>query len=618
MTESTGDSQENELGREPAAPSDAPDDTGVDKTPPPDISDIDGATTGQHQVQEAPEPTRSGLPGELSAEQLASMPPPTVAPAASAETTKIAPSDPLPATDMTSAAPTPTPIPPPTPPTPPASVSDPPAASLGTDTVVANITPNDPSPATSDDPDPMVKVDAPAAADVATTMAAASPAPTSELVGASTSGSDPDPGKIDPGKTEIMPPGAGSTDGPSPTGELAIESPSADASEISGTTVDKPVDQAVDKAAAKKAKKAEKKAAKAAAKLAAAAPPTGSEGSGQPPGKTGGRRSKRLPVIGAVGLVTVVGLVLGAWLLDSASTSGQAARGTQLGTVDIGGLDEAEIGTVIDDLNEQLDATSLTIMVDDISIGTTPASLGAELDREQLTQAALDARRDGNIALRPIKWISSFWSTEEVDLQYRIDQDRAETGVDTVVSAALEQPVEPALEVQSGELRLATGSEGVSVDPAELIEELPAVLAGVEPFTIDLRAVPAVPELSDDDVQAVADDANDATEDNVIIRVLDSEVEVDPAAVRNWIGLDNEGAELDWVIDEARVLEDLKPLFPALGSEDQKAKFNVIDGQPLIIPASETVICCDTESITNVKDELLKPPPAVEEDDDDG
>ncbi|MEZ5410914.1 MAG: VanW family protein [Acidimicrobiales bacterium] len=350
--------------------------------------------------------------------------------------------------------------------------------------------------------------------------------------------------------------------------------------------------------------------------IAAAAASPGPGGPDDGAGRSGRRRrfGGPLPLVG-VGVLAVLALVTAAWGIDSARTDGEVMRGTRLSGTDIGGLDRDELATVFDDLDTGLGEAQLTATIDQVTVDTNPAALGAAVDRDRQTDAALAARRGGTAVLRPLRWLTSFVTSEDLDPIYEVEPEMAASGAQDILTAALDQPVDPGLVVNDGELALSEGKPGVQVDPDEVAKVLPAALAGPGPYEISLPAMPAEPRYTNDEVRAIVDEANTATSEPIEVRVLDKTAEVDPATMRSWIRLDSAGDEPAWAVDGEAALADLKPLFPSLGSEDERAHFNIVDNVPVIIPASSTIICCTAESVDGIADVMRQPPLGTGEED---
>jgi vancomycin resistance protein YoaR len=285
-----------------------------------------------------------------------------------------------------------------------------------------------------------------------------------------------------------------------------------------------------------------------------------------------------------------------------------------LGSTSIAGLDAEELDTLADELDAELAATGVELDVDGTILASDPVALGAGLDREAVTEAALDARRSKNPITGPIIWISSFFTEETIEPTYLVDESVTEETVEVIAADGLDQPREPELALQDDGFTVTPGRDGIRLVPSEVAEQLLAELEQGTPYTLELTPVTAEPELDTATVEAIAAEANEATDGGATFQILDQSAVVEANELREWIQLDTSGSEPTWLVDPDQVLEALKPKFPTLGTEDQKARFNIVDGEPIIIPASETVICCTPESVDEIRQQLQEPLPEPEVD----
>ncbi len=83
--------------------------------------------------------------------------------------------------------------------------------------------------------------------------------------------------------------------------------------------------------------------------------------------------------------------------------------------------------------------------------------------------------------------------------------------------------------------------------------------------------------------------------------------------LRTWVTLDTSGDAPAWVLDNTLVIDDLRPQFSGLGSEEQRARFEIVDNRPVIIPANESVQCCADDTADLIRAALVGPPPAPDE-----
>jgi hypothetical protein len=154
------------------------------------------------------------------------------------------------------------------------------------------------------------------------------------------------------------------------------------------------------------------------------------------------------------------------------------------------------------------------------------------------------------------------------------------------------------------------GETGITVNPRELVGLLPDALERGEPYRVSMQPVVAEPTIDEAAVQTIADEVNSLTATALRIQVLDDSATVDPATLKSWVALEVQ-SDPTWSFAAERVLDDVRPLFPTLGSEDQQARFNVVDEKPIIVPAAETVVCCDEESFNRIRQALEDGPANV-------
>ncbi len=336
------------------------------------------------------------------------------------------------------------------------------------------------------------------------------------------------------------------------------------------------------------------------------------------PPPTEPRRTGRRLVLATIGTAVVLYLLLAAaWAVDSATHRDRAMRGVHLEDIDVGGEDRDGMGDAIDTLTEALAASPLEVSVGTTTVATDPVTMGAVPDGDTMIDEALEARRGGFLPVRPITWAAGLFSRHTVPARYLVEPVTTRRGVDAVIEPALAEAVEPGLEFDGRSMVLVPGSPGVAVDPEAVIDALPATIEDGEPFRLEVDELEAAPTFSDDDIATLADELNEATSEPITVRVLDQEAAVSPNSQRSWIELDTSDGAAGWTVDERAALDELQPLFPALGSEDQQARFEVVDGEPIIIPAAETVVCCEDGAAETLVEAISSPIPVPSDDADD-
>ncbi len=321
------------------------------------------------------------------------------------------------------------------------------------------------------------------------------------------------------------------------------------------------------------------------------------------------KRKRLLLIIGGIPLGLFL-FIVAAWGIDTAVSGDRVIRNVSVGDHSVGGLDAQDLEAVSIDLTAELSAKPVALDIRSAggtteTIATDAFALGVRVDSATMSEQALDARRGGFFLFRPIAWVGTFFSDEQLDVPYVIDEGASAQSVAQLVSTALDDPVEPYLTLEAGELVVVPGANGATLDPQVLIDALPDMLDDGEPYELSLDADPLLPDLATDVLDDVAAEANRATSQDVTVRVLRSTAVVESDQLRSWVLLDLDGEAPTWAIDDATAIGELRQLLPRLGSDDQLARFDIVDGKPIIVPPSESVVCCADDSAETLKAGLL-------------
>ncbi len=294
------------------------------------------------------------------------------------------------------------------------------------------------------------------------------------------------------------------------------------------------------------------------------------------------------------------------WGIDSAVSGDRVVRNVEVAGVPIGGLDRDDVLAAAVQLDKELGAQQVVVMVGDDSIESTAADLGARVDAAALADAAFDARRGGFILAQPFRWAGTFFSTDTIDVPYTVDETIADEATATLIDTMLSTPIEPQFDVSATAISVIPGAEGATIADGELATALQAALEGGAPYKIELTPLPLLPDNDNETLNKIAEDATAATSNGRVFEVLDQTVTVEPAQLRSWVALTGlDTGTPDWELNEVLVMKDLATLFSNLGSADERARFDVVGGKPVIIPPSSSIVCCESDSPQIIRAALM-------------
>ena len=295
-------------------------------------------------------------------------------------------------------------------------------------------------------------------------------------------------------------------------------------------------------------------------------------------------------------------LLIGAWAIDTAALSGQVMRNVQVAGRDVGGLGEASLPEVMDEVNSDLAARPVVVTSGDRRYETTAGDIGLAVDTEATAQAALDAGRSDSLLTRPFAWLGSFFGSREVDVQYSVKESQVVAKMLELQGPELLAPHDPNIELNETGWVAVPGTPGQGVDTDEIVAELPAAAdgdggeGGDGPIEIEAALVEVAPRFTDAEAQELADRANGMTANGLTLTAGDVSRQVDAATLRNWIGPTTAEGTLDLAILPDKVNAGVAEIFSDLSAEPKDATFDLQNGTPVVVPSQQGVVCCGPTS----------------------
>jgi vancomycin resistance protein YoaR len=309
-----------------------------------------------------------------------------------------------------------------------------------------------------------------------------------------------------------------------------------------------------------------------------------------------------LPVGLAAIPVVAIALLIAGWAVDTVALSGQVMRNVEVAGRPVGGLGEAALPEVMDEVDQEIADRPVIVTSGDISYETTAGELGLSLDSDATAEAALDAGRSSSLFTRPVHWLGSFFSPHEVDLSYSVAESQVFVKVFELQAGDIVGAQNPTIELGEAGWVAVPGTPGEGVDPEQIAADLPAAAeAGDDgeadsPITIEAERVALAPQFTDEEAQDLADEANAMTAEGLTLTAGDSSVQVGPEQLRTWIAPSTDDGALELVIRPDVVNEAVPELFSDLSAEPVNASFDLQGGTPVITPARNGVRCCGESS----------------------
>jgi vancomycin resistance protein YoaR len=372
-------------------------------------------------------------------------------------------------------------------------------------------------------------------------------------------------------------------------------------------------------------------------RIAGAAPPDGREGD-DGEGEDGGRGRHFLPTatstvprwqILAVAVPVVLLVVLmAAWAIDTAALSGQVMRNVKIAGHDVGGLGEASLPEVMEEINTTVAERPVTVTSGDRSLETTAGEIGLSVDTEATIQAALDEGRDTALLTRPFTWFGSFFGDGEVDVRYSVKESQVTAKLRELQNPEALSPTDPTLQNRDGAWVVEPGEPGKDIDAEDVAAQLPDAAAQSspdDPIAIETDLVDIAPRFSNEEAQATAAAVNERTANGLTITAGGLSRDVDAATLRGWYAPVVEESKLELKLMPEAVKVAVPDMFSDLAAEPTDATIDLQNGTPVVVPAQPGAVCCssphaaikqalaDGESSVELEVETVEPELTTEE-----
>ncbi|MCB0994845.1 MAG: VanW family protein [Acidimicrobiales bacterium] len=293
-------------------------------------------------------------------------------------------------------------------------------------------------------------------------------------------------------------------------------------------------------------------------------------------------------------------LVVGLSIVDGIRLRGHVGHKVTVAGVDVGGQSESRLRATLAALSDELGTTPVQLVAGDRTFDTDADAVGLRLDITTTMERALDAR-SGSPLTHPFRWLGSLFSESAVTPAFVADPpDALPELADDVLD-----PVEPKLRFDGQDLVVEPGDPGRRLSLDDLATSLPAAAEqGLDPVRVELEYEEVPTRFSDEQIAALATDANAASAGGIEVTVGELTLRVEPAALRSWIRLDTTGDEPTLEVDDSAALDQLEELFAEAGTPGSGASIDVVDDRPVVVVDAPGFACCQEDAGSVIWDAL--------------
>lgn len=307
----------------------------------------------------------------------------------------------------------------------------------------------------------------------------------------------------------------------------------------------------------------------------------------------------------------VLSLVLGAWAVDvGAVNRDTVARNVSVAGEPVGGLTHDELTAAVEHMADEAPATEVTIDAGDVHVTTTAGDLGMSIDVDATVDRAWAVGRRDPLPARPVRWLRSIVSNRDLDAAVRLDGGQLTAELSTLEGHKRSDPVEPTLHATEDGVVLVPGKDGIELTTNSVAAALPSGISDVgAPISIAVDRAVTEPKMTDEEVQALADKANQVTEGKVKLTAAGTSFEIDgkdfrPAFTATIAGTTEDPAPQLTMNPEvvAKLLAESQP--PGSGNPTG-VKFAIQGGVPVPQAGTDAQVCCGPDAPQRIVDALL-------------
>ncbi|NNF62976.1 MAG: PASTA domain-containing protein [Acidimicrobiia bacterium] len=313
-------------------------------------------------------------------------------------------------------------------------------------------------------------------------------------------------------------------------------------------------------------------------------------------------RTTRLALVAVIPILILLLPVL-AFAADRSAHDGEVWRNVSAGSVQLGGLSEADAMVALRAEEASLAIEPVRIVVEGSEFSVPPSTLGLALPAREIVDEAMVQRRGGGFFAEFQAWFRSFTDDRQLGLRVSLDPEAVSEVLRDIEGRAVDAPAfEGGLIVTDGVASAQYPRTGLAVDRDGALPILLDAATGVGPRRVELSLAVVDPVLTSADIDAAVTEANTLMREPVTLTSRDPEVSVvfTPEELGNALRFavdDTAAPRLDLWLDVDTIDDYLKPHRSAIERDPVDASF--------LINSDETVTIVPSRSGTVVDAELV-------------
>jgi vancomycin resistance protein YoaR len=298
--------------------------------------------------------------------------------------------------------------------------------------------------------------------------------------------------------------------------------------------------------------------------------------------------------------------ILAAWGIDTAMSSDQVARNTELAGEPVGGMTRSELEDAVAELAAKLPDTPVSMDTGEFTLDSTAGALGIGIDTAATSDAVWETGRSESLWRRPVEWVRSFGDPRSAAVVVDVDEPTMTAALATLEGDRRAPAVEPSLSAQESAVVLVPGVDGTELTAAAVIDALPDTLGDVtERITVKVERTVTPPVMPDTQIQALVDQANGILGSKITVVAGEQRFELDGAGLVGGFVVDDSTGSPRLSISPEAIAQQLAAQEPELAANPTGVRFDIQGGTPVAVAGHDAEICCGEGAAQLIVDALL-------------
>ena len=300
----------------------------------------------------------------------------------------------------------------------------------------------------------------------------------------------------------------------------------------------------------------------------------------------------------ALGLAIVV---VGAWAVDLNAHEGRVLRRVVLAGRPVGGLPEARLRQVVDEIASQVPGRPVQVVAPGGGFTADAERLGVVMAEGATTKATMAVGRTGSLPAQLISWLGSFATDRKAPVQVSVNDRAVFDTVTELDPGPRTPPTEPSITYEKGELKAVDGKDGHGIDARDVLENLPKAAIDGNRIRVQVDRGDVPPRFAKEEAERLAKELQAKVSKPLPVSADGTKATVPVATQRSWIRSRVENQRLVPTLDDDAALADLRKLLDDAGEPAVETRFTVEGGAVQIIPGKDGTRCCSTSAVDLVE-----------------